>query len=567
MTELRTYLSENNISVKEFAILTKVKEEKINSVLNNRAFFSHSEATRVSAFLRVSPNEFYHGVIHRKGELPEVAEQNNLNHFRYYIRTRYKKDNILFDVFASTLGIFSALLCFSYIFLMFAGVAGLPTLLRRFDILLPCFIIPVFSIPCFCDISKDKVFGKRASSYGNIRIETFGMSFVLILYSVFAFVNRLMPVESLVLSVLGAAILSALSIKPPFSDKPLDKRGLKFAVCMIPALFLVGAKCFVMHYVNEISPEETDAIGDALSVASDFFDFVLGLFILAVLYLSLVLYYKSFFNGIGRKFFKPAKKSKSIGKGRLAVYIIGCILIGCAAFTSIWLSQGVYLKYMYSDMFAGEEETVNWTNEFITDFETEFEKGECDVVEFEGMKIKIPKGYFFSSDSEYNVVYKNSDGYLIAFQKPISNDSLDIDYFEEYFGDKLTEKQIADLKQQFIDSFGFYPTNYFEWTKLYGTVTLDDVDIFNPTKTALLSTVFIMKAVTVVPDSEYYLYENGDLCARIIIHTIESKNREMVNISFGSTNLEYGITISNHDRDNSISIEEVTKILNSIEVN
>jgi plasmid maintenance system antidote protein VapI len=81
VTEFKNYLSEKNISVKEFAKITKVKEKKLSRVLDNQAFFSDDEATRVSSFLGVSKNELYHGVIERKGELPEVAEQNNINHF------------------------------------------------------------------------------------------------------------------------------------------------------------------------------------------------------------------------------------------------------------------------------------------------------------------------------------------------------------------------------------------------------------------------------------------------------------------------------------------------------
>ena len=78
-----------------------------------------------------------------------------------------------------------------------------------------------------------------------------------------------------------------------------------------------------------------------------------------------------------------------------------------------------------------------------------------------------------------------------------------------------------------------------------------------------------MKATSVVPNSEYYLYENGDLYATIIISTIENEekgNREMVSISFGSTDLKYGVTMARPDQDNDKTIEEVTKILNSINI-
>ena len=156
--------------------------------------------------------------------------------------------------------------------------------------------------------------------------------------------------------------------------------------------------------------------------------------------------------------------------------------------------------------------------------------------------------------------------------KTFASESLDFDLFDEDFGDgKLTEEQLEGIKEDFVKSFGFYPKNFFEWQKLNGMVTLDDIDIFNPRKTALLSTVFIMKATATIPDSEYYLYENGDLYATITIHSIKNKEKgttkEMVSVSFGSPNLEYSITMARPDQDNNKTIEEVTKILNSVKMN
>ena len=44
-------------------------------------------------------------------------------------------------------------------------------------------------------------------------------------------------------------------------------------------------------------------------------------------------------------------------------------------------------------------------------------------------------------------------------------------------------------------------------------------------------------------------------------------NREMVNVSFGSTDLEYSIMLAHPDQDNNVTVKEVTKILNSINYN
>ena len=52
MTELKNYLTEKNISLKDFAKITKVKAKKLTRILDNQAFFSDDEATRASFKIR-----------------------------------------------------------------------------------------------------------------------------------------------------------------------------------------------------------------------------------------------------------------------------------------------------------------------------------------------------------------------------------------------------------------------------------------------------------------------------------------------------------------------------------
>ena len=570
MTLLKNYLEEKNISVKDFAKITKVKEKKLNAILENKSFFNDDEADRVAAFLGVSKYEFYRGVVERKGELPEVTAENNIDHFRYYFKKRFKSAIVLLNILAVICALFIIGVAFCYIVLMFAGVTGLPTILRDIEVLLAGYIIPVFVMFCLCDIAKEKTLEKKATPFGTLKIEAVGMSLMLVLFAIVSYVNDFSPVVSLILTIVGAASLFIISIFPPFKKKPFSNRLLQLVVYIIPTVLLCVSETFTFKYVGSITPTEEGAVGEALATAADMFSFIFALLILSVLYFSLVSYYKVFLNAIG-KFFTPIRKIKSITKHKLSAHIIIGVVIGSLTFFSIWVSQGVYLKYMYTTMFEGQEDTVNWTSELITDYDKDFKKGEYDVIEFEGMEIKIPQSYKFDNESEYTTVYKDGEGSIIMLKKPFYEETLNYDLFDEDFADgKLTEKQINDIKDDFVKYFGFYPTNFYEWQKLNGTATLDDIDIFNPRKTAILSTVFIMKATTVVPNSEYYLYENGDLYATILVFTVENEekgNREMVSISFGSKNLEYNVTMAHPDQDNSITIEEVTKILNSIEQN
>lgn len=569
MTELKSYFIEKNISEKEFAKTANIKIKKLKKVLNNQAFFSEKEMKKVSSLLGVSPTELYNGVTRRIGELPDVAENNNLNHFRYFIKRRMKNARLLLNFLSFVDGLFFVGIFVIYVMLMFAGISGLPTILRSIDVLLLCFVVPVCGMLCLTDIAREKVFGKKVTPNSNINVETVGTSLLVIVFAISSFVNDFIPVVSLALAIIGAVAFSAISIIAPFKKKPFYNRFIQFVVYMLPTLLLIISESFAYKYVVSITPAEEGAEGEALAFAADMFGTIFCLLIFIVFIFSLVRYYDIFIKGAG-KLFSPCKKTTSITKSMLVMIIISYIVIGCLTVLSVWVSQGLYLKYVYTNMFEGKEDTINWTSEFITDYETDFKKGEYDVVKFEGMKIKIPKEYKLDEESEYTTVYKNGEEHVLMLEKPFNEQSLDFDLFDEDFGDgKFTQKQIEEMKEAFIESFGFYPTNFFEWQKLNGTVTLDDIDIFNPRKTVMLSTVFIMKATTTVPNSQYYLYENGDLCANIIIHTIENEekgDREMVSVSFGSTDLEYGITIVHPAKDSNAALDVVTKILNSIEM-
>ena len=570
MFQLKNYLNENNISIKDFAKITKVKEKKLNSVLDGRSYFISDEARNVSAFLGVSSNELFHGVVERIGELPEVSEKSNLNHFRYYVKNRFKAFRYIINILAFIIGGLFAVLTLAYAGLMFAGITGLPTILRSLEVLLGCLIIPLFVSVLFMDIAKEKLLEKYATAHCKINVESLGVSLMLFVYSVCAYVNDFIPVVSLVLILLGGFSLSAISIISPFEKTPFKNRALQFFVYMIPTLFLVVAEAFIRDYVVEITPVESGAEGHSLATASNFFSYVFALVILVVFGFCLLGFVKTFVKGVG-KFFEPYKKIETISKRKIINKITACVLLCIFSYLTIILFQGLYLKNMYITMFEGQEDTVNWTSELITDYDVQFKKGEYDTIKFDGMKIEIPKGYKFDNESEYTSAYKNNDESVIMLKKPYYEQTSDYDLFDEDFGDgKLNEDQLNKIKETFVESFGFYPTNFYDWQKLNGTVTLDDIDIFNPEKTAILSTVFIMKANTVLPNSEYYLYENGDLYATITIATIENEekgNKEMVSISFGSKNLEYSVTMAHPDRDNEKTVEEITKILNSIEQN
>ena len=564
MTELKNLLIEKNISVKEFSKITKVKEKKLNRVIDNQAFFSDAEASRVSAFLGVSKNELYHGVVERKGELSEVTAENNINHFRYYYKTRFNSAIVLLNIFAAIGGLFFVGVAFSYIILMLAGITGLPTILREIDVLLLGYVIPACLMFCLCDIAKEKTLEKKATPFGTLNVESIGISLMLIAFAIVTYVNDFSPVVSLVLTIVGAVLLSVITIFSPFKKLPFSNRVLQLVLYMIPTALLSISEAFVLKYVKSITPVEEGATGEALATAADLFGIIFALLIFGVLYFSLISYYKAFLNATG-SFFTPIKKVKSITKCKLAQHITIAVVIGSLTFLSIWVSQGVYLKYIYTNVLGEHVESTNWTAEYITDFDNQFKKGEYQVVEYEGMQVKIPKGYKLDKETEYTITYKKDDQNSIIFSKPINSGIGDSAYAES----ALTPEQRASLEECYIEGYGFYPQTMYEWHKIMGMVTPDDIDIFNPKKTVAQYTVLTMKAIATTSDFSYYLYENDGLYASITTHLVENNekgNRDLVSIAFGSMDLEYTIMFTNPVQDENANVEKIEKILNSIEM-
>ncbi len=563
MTLLKNYLEEKNISVKDFAKITKVKEKKLNAILENKSFFNDDEADRVAAFLGVSKYEFYRGVVERKGELPEVAEQNNLNHFRYYIKTRLKNARILFKCLDFVGGFSFFGVCILYILLIFAGITGLPTLLKSVEVLLPCVVVPVCGIMCLADIAKARIIEKNVTPDGKITIETIGVSLLLMVFAISAYCNDFTPVTSLVLTIVGAIAFSVISIASPFKNKPLTNRFLQLVACMLPTVLLIISYVFTYKYVVSITPAEEGMAGEALATAADIINMIYGLIIFIVFYISLVYHYSVFVKGTG-KLFMPFKKLRSITKGKLATFIIGWVIVASVLFLSVWVSQGVYLKYIYTNVLGEYEEALNWKADFITDFDEQFKKGEYDIVEYEGMNIKIPKGYKLDKETDYSIVYKKDEQNSIIFSKPINSGLENSDYAEE----ALTPEQRELIESCFIEEYGFYPHTMYEWHKIMGMVTPADIDIFNSQKTVVLYTVLTMKAIATTNDFSYYLYENDGLYASITSHVVENNetgNRDAVIISFGSMDLEYTIMFTNPVQDEAETVDRIEKILNSIE--
>ena len=565
MLVLKDYLADKKISVKDFAKITKVKEEKIQRVLDCRDFFDNDEVARISAFLGVSKNEFYHGVLERKGELPEVAEQNNLNHFKYYVKNRFKGARRLCLFLNEIFGLAMVVTLFIYIGSLFLSGIGNAVDLRSFETILCCFAIPLAFIDYFWARSYKKVFKKRSVNGNEIKTEGIGISLMVLIYAVTSFIKTYITIETFVITVIAAILISVLSVSSVLKRIPLHKRFISFAVCMIPTALLFAADSFVDKNIEKTLPAEDALFG---SISSEVvIGIIFSVLIIGVFNYCIILFFNSFVEKTG-EYFQPMKKEKSISKKIIVLRTVAAIVLCCYFFVAVGASQGVFIKFVYSKVFAEDEAALNWTAESLTDYDTEYKKGEYQLLEYEGLQLKIPKGYSLDKETDYSVVYKTDEECYLTFSKPYSSESVGDFLNEQYIDGELTESQKERVENAFIENFGFYPDNIYDWFKLQGSVTLDDVEVFNPEKAAIMSIVLVMKSVTTVPNSKYYLYENGDLYATVFAYTIENDNgkKEIISVNFGSKNLEYKITFIDSDKGDKTTLEEVTKTLNSVNI-
>ena len=565
MIELKNYLATNNISVKDFAKITKIKAKRLNTVLSGTACFTTGELDRISAFLGVSKNELMHGVTERKGELPEVAEQNNLNHFNYYLKNKFKTRKNVHRFLEVLLGVSGAGLLIAYVAAMFLGVSGLPTILRSIDVMIFCLILPLIGISMIQDFAFDKIYKKKSVKENNIKKESLAFSAIVLSFAIVSFVNEFIPVIVLIFLIVSAIAQVLLSFASAFKNKPFINGFARFGFYAIPTILMLVASGFLENFINENVPD------DVMSSSSAFALVFVGLMLFWLMFASFVFALKQadnvFVEGVGN-IVSPMKRKKTITKKRMTVSTVIYGLFACLIFLGICASQGLYLKFIYASMFEGQEETVNWTSEYITDYETRYKKGEYDVVKYKGNKIEVPEGYKLNRKNGETLTYKKGDNSYLMLTE-VYSDEISLGLFDNNYDEgKITEKQKKELKEDFIKYFGVYPTTMYEWQKLYGSITLDDINIFNPKKTALMSSIFIMKSVCTVPDSEYYLYENGDLYATILIHTITNEEKgttnELVDISFGSTALEYNVSLIRPAEKGERALEDAIRILNSI---
>lgn len=266
MTELINYLSEKNISVKDFAKITKIKVKRLNAVLNNQSFFSESELNIVSAFLGVSNNELIHGVTERKGELLEVAEQNNLNHFRYYLKNRFKTKKNIHRFLEALLGFFGGLLLVFYVVVMFIGVSGLPTILRSFDVMLFCLIMPLIGISMVQDFAFEKTYKKKSVKENNLKKESLAFSALVLLFGIVSFVNEFIPVTVLIFLIVSAISQVLLNFASVFKNKPFINGFARFGLYAIPTIFMLAASGFLEDFLNKNVPDDIMSSSSAVAM-------------------------------------------------------------------------------------------------------------------------------------------------------------------------------------------------------------------------------------------------------------------------------------------------------------
>ncbi len=594
MFDLNKLLSDKGVDQKDFCEMTGISKKRFDNLLAQKSVLSLPEIERVSAFLGVSVPEFFNGVYVRKGELEEVAKANNVNRFSYFLKSATKKYDRFLE-FAELLGT----VFFIVFYLLFTSTIIFNLLNVTFvtEIAVLALVIPC-SFAWECMRIGKKLIGKNIppkQSHINYVSASFVIAFLLMGITTFA--KGIIDIPVFVLLLVCSVLVAIPMLLPKLKIKDTVKELCGYVSIGLSAVLSFVSFVLVSNRGNDIkvdfeNPYELlfsneipmllrqSLVGAALFLIS----FTLIIFF--------VLYKKHQFVTKAYTYFVPMTEDVKENKANVAIKLIAAFL-SVAIVTVVALGfEGAFYKALYSTAF--EESEINWTAEYIEDFDSSFSEGEFDTIENNGAKIHIPKEFVLSEDDEDKDVnvginedtgeeenkdadensalsYKNDNEELISFQfDDVYSDGFTYDLYKliAESGDVEVPEEFLEKKQKEYERyFGVYPETYFDWMKLCSSYTIDDISIFNGTKARLLLSVFVMKSVAGTYDTDRYLYERDGVCASITSMYAEITDKRLTVINFDDSDSrsgKYDIHIITSGDNAEEAYDLMVKILNSI---
>lgn len=573
MFDLNKLLLDKGVDPKDFCEMTGISKKRFDNLLAQKSVLSLPEIERVSAFLGVSVPEMFNGVYVRKGELEEVAKANNVNRFSCFLKPATKKYDRFLE-FAELLGT----VFFIVFYLLFTSTIIFNLLNVTFvtEIAVLALVIPC-SFAWECMRIGKKLIGKNIppkQSHINYVSASFVIAFLLMGITTFA--KGIIDIPVFVLLLVCSVLVAIPMLLPKLKIKDTVKELCGYVSIGLSAVLSFVSFVLVSNRGNDIkvdfeNPYELlfsneipmllrqSLVGAALFLIS----FTLIIFF--------VLYKKHQFVTKAYTYFVPMTEDVKENKANVAIKLIAAFL-SVAIVTVVALGfEGAFYKTLYSTAF--EESELNWTAEYIDDFSSSFSDGEFDTIENNGATIQIPKGYILEEDENDIHRYKNDkDEYILFSFDDSITDSFTVDLYKMIAEDgdvEIPEGFLQEKRKEYEKHLGIYPETFYEWEKLYSTYTLDDVSIFNGPRSRLLLSVFVMKSVVGMSQSEHYLYERDDVCASVTtIHSL-TNDRFTYFVRFDtldSASGKYTVSITTTSDNSEDAYETTVKILNSITI-
>lgn len=573
MFDLNKLLSDKGVDQKDFCKMTGISKKRFNNLLANKSMLRLTEIERVSAFLGVSVPEMFNGVYVRKGELEEVAKTNNVNRFSYFLKPATKKYDRFLE-FAEVLGT----VFFIVFYLLFTSTIIFNLLNVTFvtEIAVLALIVPVNLAWEGMRVGK-KLIGKNIppkQSHINYVSASFIIAFLLMGITTFA--KGIINIPVFVLLLICAVLVEIPMLLPKLKIKDTIKELCGYVSIGLSAVLSFVSFALVSNSGNDIKVDFENPyellFSNELPMLLRQSLVAAALFLISfTLIIFFVLYKKHQFVTKAYTYFVPMTEDVKENKANVAIKLIAAFLSVAIVTVVVLGFEGAFYKALYSTAF--EEAEINWTAEYIEDFESSFSEGEFDTIENNGATIQIPKGYILEADENDIRRYKNDKDEYIVFDFDDSlTDSFTVDLYDIIAenGEVEIPKEFKEEKRKEFERYlGVYPKTFYEWEKLYSSYTLDDISILNGTRSRLLLSVFVMKSVVGMSQSEHYLYERDDIYASVASIHNETTDRYSYSVRFDkldSVASRYNISVVTTSDNAEEAYDVMVKILNSITI-
>lgn len=507
-----------------------------------------------------------------QGEAPAVSElapeiEENLKQYNYerlmhFCKGRYKKFHrfikqaIVIQIAAAIVGLLITLACGLFVVVqkpmgdifMFPLVSYIPAVIA----FLP--VGALYKIAKAGSLAEEK----------NFKIYTLISILPMLFHVIAAVCFKVYPVWAIGLAVISALPLLYFIFVNGFEKKLTDKK-ISFGM--------------VLSYVLSIAIAFTALVGEFINRDTDPIIITAGLIASVVAWgvAAIALYFVSYFYRylhkvvVTSKHFKPIPEKQVLKKHHLRDKIIALVLAAIISFGGTYIISCAVMQWHIDSVVNSEE---NPLPEFSEYDKTDIVFTEADHVitidnEFYTVKIpadlkineKITNSETYASEPTGCIVSLYSDGNMYkAYLSKL--------YYNEEESERIN-KYLAELKQELIDTYGFFPQSAYELKQITRDVYENGVSFWNRKQAAAVISLLIFDATLNYNDEEFFYVDSQKELVLTIRRLELSDGKQTVTCTVeGSKKGEYDnyVSINILVRSDYADEELIYKIINSIEM-